>query len=153
MQHSGVFRYGTLHCLVLSCGQLYFALRIMNVLTARLRQLPGLLFSARVEATLQRSPYCRTSPFDFRALRFVPNRPRGTAHSKSRAHASAPPQPACDEASRRERQLRRKLYLEHKSVLRKLLRGDHGIQYVEHAEGHGDKLAACRPGLEGIVSK
>jgi bifunctional non-homologous end joining protein LigD len=30
-----------------------------------------------------------------------------------------------------------------------------GIQYVEHAEGHGDKLfaAACNLGLEGIVSK
>jgi len=42
-----------------------------------------------------------------------------------------------------------------RSVLRKLLRGDRGIQYVEHAEGHGDKLyaAACRVGLEGIVSK
>lgn len=30
-----------------------------------------------------------------------------------------------------------------------------GIQYVEHAEGHGDKLfaAVCNLGLEGIVSK
>ena len=30
-----------------------------------------------------------------------------------------------------------------------------GIQYVEHAEGHGDRLfaAVCRLGLEGIVSK
>jgi hypothetical protein len=30
-----------------------------------------------------------------------------------------------------------------------------GIQYVEHAEGHGDKLfaAVCKLGLEGIVSK
>jgi bifunctional non-homologous end joining protein LigD len=30
-----------------------------------------------------------------------------------------------------------------------------GIQYVEHAESHGDKLsaAACNLGLEGIVSK
>jgi len=29
------------------------------------------------------------------------------------------------------------------------------IQYVEHAEGHGDKLfaAVCNLGLEGIVSK
>jgi bifunctional non-homologous end joining protein LigD len=29
------------------------------------------------------------------------------------------------------------------------------IQYVEHAEGHGDKLfaASCNLGLEGIVSK
>jgi ATP-dependent DNA ligase len=39
--------------------------------------------------------------------------------------------------------------------LRKLLRHGRGIQYVEHAEGHGDKLyaAACKLGLEGIVSK
>jgi hypothetical protein len=30
-----------------------------------------------------------------------------------------------------------------------------GIQYVEHAEGHGDTLfdAVCRLGLEAIVSK
>ena len=28
-----------------------------------------------------------------------------------------------------------------------------GIQYVEHAEGHGDKLFDCKLGLEGIVSK
>jgi ATP-dependent DNA ligase len=30
-----------------------------------------------------------------------------------------------------------------------------GIQYVEHAEGHGDQLfaAVCDLGLEGIVSK
>jgi ATP-dependent DNA ligase len=30
-----------------------------------------------------------------------------------------------------------------------------GIQYVEHAEGHGDKMyeAVCALGLEGIVSK
>jgi ATP-dependent DNA ligase len=42
-----------------------------------------------------------------------------------------------------------------RSALRKLLRGDRGIQYVEHAEGYGDKLyaAACRVGLEGIISK
>ena len=39
--------------------------------------------------------------------------------------------------------------------VRKLLRGDRGIQYVEHAEGHGGKLfeAACKLGLEGVVSK
>ena len=50
---------------------------------------------------------------------------------------------------------RRKSYLERKAALRKLLRGDRGIQYVEHAEGHGDKLyaAACSLGLEGIVSR
>ena len=35
------------------------------------------------------------------------------------------------------------------------MRHNRGIQYVEHAEGHGDKLfaAACSLGLEGIVSK
>jgi ATP-dependent DNA ligase len=35
------------------------------------------------------------------------------------------------------------------------LRQGRGIQYVEQAEGHGDKLftAACKIGLEGIVSK
>jgi bifunctional non-homologous end joining protein LigD len=38
---------------------------------------------------------------------------------------------------------------------RKILRHGRGFQYVEHAEGHGDKLfaAACKLGLEGIVSK
>jgi bifunctional non-homologous end joining protein LigD len=51
--------------------------------------------------------------------------------------------------------MRRKLYVERKAALRKLLRGDRGIQYVEHAEGHGEKLfgAVCKLGLEGIVSK
>jgi bifunctional non-homologous end joining protein LigD len=51
--------------------------------------------------------------------------------------------------------LRRKRYVERKGAFRKLLRHDRGIQYVEHAEGHGDKLfaAACKLGLEGIVSK
>ena len=51
--------------------------------------------------------------------------------------------------------LRRKPYRERKSALRKLLRHGRGIQYVEHAEGHGDKLfaAVCKLGLEGIVSK
>jgi bifunctional non-homologous end joining protein LigD len=36
-----------------------------------------------------------------------------------------------------------------------LFRSRDGIQYVEHAEGHGDKLfaAACQLGLEGVVSK
>jgi len=45
---------------------------------------------------------------------------------------------------------------ERKAALGKLLiRSRDGIQYVEHAEGHGDKLfaAACNLGLEGIVSK
>jgi len=51
--------------------------------------------------------------------------------------------------------LRRKPYQERKAALRKLLRHGRGIQYVEHAEGHGDRLyaAACKLGLEGIVSK
>jgi bifunctional non-homologous end joining protein LigD len=51
--------------------------------------------------------------------------------------------------------LRRKPYRERKSALRKLLQHGRGIQYVEHAEGHGDRLfaAACKLGLEGIVSK
>ena len=45
--------------------------------------------------------------------------------------------------------------MERKAALRKILRHGRGIQYVEHAEGHGDKLfaAACKLGLEGIVSK
>jgi bifunctional non-homologous end joining protein LigD len=51
--------------------------------------------------------------------------------------------------------LRRKPYVERKAALRKLLQHGRGIQYVEHAEGHGDKLfaAVCKLGLEGIVSK
>jgi bifunctional non-homologous end joining protein LigD len=45
---------------------------------------------------------------------------------------------------------------ERKAALRKLLKADRGgIQYVEHAQLHGDKLfaAVCDLGLEGIVSK
>ena len=52
--------------------------------------------------------------------------------------------------------LRRKPLTERKAALRKLLfRSRDGIQYVEHAEGHGDKMfaAVCELGLEGIVSK
>jgi bifunctional non-homologous end joining protein LigD len=51
--------------------------------------------------------------------------------------------------------LRRKPYRGRKAALRKLLRYDRGIHYVEHAEGHGDKMfaAVCQLGLEGIVSK
>ena len=54
-----------------------------------------------------------------------------------------------------EEDMRRKTYVERKAALRKLLHGDRGIQYVEHAEDHGDKLftAVCKLGLEGIVSK
>jgi len=49
--------------------------------------------------------------------------------------------------------LRRWPYLERKAALRKLVRHGRGIQYVEHAEGHGDRLyaAARKLGLEGIV--
>ena len=52
--------------------------------------------------------------------------------------------------------LRRRPLVERKSALAKLLiRSRGGIQYVEHAEGHGDKMfaAVCDLGLEGIVSK
>ena len=51
--------------------------------------------------------------------------------------------------------LRHKPYVQRKAALRKLLRHGRGIQYVEHAEGHGDRLfeAVCKLGLEGIVSK
>jgi bifunctional non-homologous end joining protein LigD len=51
---------------------------------------------------------------------------------------------------------RQEPYSERKAVLRKILRRTRrGIQYVEHAEGHGDRLfeAVCQLGLEGIVSK
>ena len=49
----------------------------------------------------------------------------------------------------------RRPYVERKAALRKLLRHGRGIQYVEHAEGHGDRLfaAACKLGVQGIVSK
>jgi len=48
-----------------------------------------------------------------------------------------------------------KPYIEHNAAPRKLLRHGRGIRYVEHTEGHGDKLfdAVCKLGLEGIVSK
>jgi ATP-dependent DNA ligase len=52
--------------------------------------------------------------------------------------------------------LRRRPLVERKAALAKLLiRSRGGIQYVEHAEGHGDKMfaAVCDLGLEGIVSK
>jgi bifunctional non-homologous end joining protein LigD len=41
---------------------------------------------------------------------------------------------------------RRKPYVERKAALRMLLRHGRGIQYVEHAEGHGDRLfdAFCK---------
>jgi ATP-dependent DNA ligase len=52
--------------------------------------------------------------------------------------------------------LRREPLRERKLALGKLLlRSRDGIQYVEHAEGHGDRMyeAVCKLGLEGIVSK
>jgi bifunctional non-homologous end joining protein LigD len=52
--------------------------------------------------------------------------------------------------------IRRRPLIERKAALGKLLiRSRGGIQYVEHAEGHGDKMfaAVCDLGLEGIVSK
>ena len=52
--------------------------------------------------------------------------------------------------------LRRRPLVERKAALGKLLLRSHGgIQYVEHAEGHGEKMfaAVCDLGLEGIVSK
>jgi bifunctional non-homologous end joining protein LigD len=51
---------------------------------------------------------------------------------------------------------RQEPYSERKAVLRKVLRrACRGIQYVENAEGHGDRLfeAVCELGLEDIVSK
>jgi bifunctional non-homologous end joining protein LigD len=51
---------------------------------------------------------------------------------------------------------RRQPLRERKLALSKLLlRSLDGIQYVEHAEGHGDRMyeAVCKLGLEGIVSK
>ena len=40
-------------------------------------------------------------------------------------------------------------------LLKSLRRSRAGIQYVEHTEGDGSKMfrAACKHGLEGIVSK
>jgi bifunctional non-homologous end joining protein LigD len=52
--------------------------------------------------------------------------------------------------------LRRQPLRERKFMLSKLLmRSRDGIQYVEHTQGHGEKLfeAVCDLGLEGIVSK
>jgi bifunctional non-homologous end joining protein LigD len=51
---------------------------------------------------------------------------------------------------------RQEPYSERKAALRKILRRTRsGIQYVEHAQDHGDRLfeAVCELGLEGIVSK
>ena len=52
--------------------------------------------------------------------------------------------------------MRRRPFAERKAALGRLLFCTRdGLQYVEHAEGHGDRMfaAACNLGLEGIVSK
>ena len=52
--------------------------------------------------------------------------------------------------------LRHQPLRERKLALGKLLlRSRDGIQYVEHAEGHGDRMyeAVCKLGLEGVISK
>jgi bifunctional non-homologous end joining protein LigD len=52
--------------------------------------------------------------------------------------------------------LRRRPFRERKLALGKLLiRSRGGVQYVEHTDGHGEKLfeAVCDLGLEGIVFK
>ena len=52
--------------------------------------------------------------------------------------------------------LRRRPLTERKNALRWMLRRSRGgIQYVEHADGHGAEMfaAVCDLGLEGIVSK
>jgi bifunctional non-homologous end joining protein LigD len=52
--------------------------------------------------------------------------------------------------------VRRQPLIERERALQWVLRKSReSIQYVEHAEGHGDKLfkAVCDLGLEGIVSK
>jgi len=52
--------------------------------------------------------------------------------------------------------VRKKPFAERKAMLRKVLRRTHnGVQYVEHTEGDGAGMfkAACKLGLEGIVSK
>ncbi|MFZ3249598.1 MAG: hypothetical protein WCF66_05565 [Pseudolabrys sp.] len=52
--------------------------------------------------------------------------------------------------------LRRRPLIERKNALRWVLRRSRdGIQYVEHADGHGAEMfaAVCDLGLEGIVSK
>jgi bifunctional non-homologous end joining protein LigD len=52
--------------------------------------------------------------------------------------------------------LRRRPLVDRKTALARLLiRSRGGIQYVEHADGHGDKMyeAVCALGMEGIVSK
>jgi bifunctional non-homologous end joining protein LigD len=50
--------------------------------------------------------------------------------------------------------LRRRPLSERKAALRKILRRQSGIQYVEHINGDGDEIftAVCKLGLEGIVS-
>ncbi len=76
-----------------------------------------------------------------------------TLHSRSFDHEAV----ACafDLLALDGRDLRRRPFKERKAALSKLLFRSRGIQYVEHAEGHGEKLfdAVCKLGLEGVVSK
>ena len=52
--------------------------------------------------------------------------------------------------------MRRKPFVERKAALAKLLfrLRDGAFRYVEHVEGHGDRMfaAACDLGLEGLVN-
>jgi len=77
-----------------------------------------------------------------------------TLHSRTTDHLAF----ACafDLLMHNDDDLRRQPLRERKLALGKLLlRSLEGIQYVEHAEGHGDRMfdAVCKLGLEGIVSK
>ena len=75
-----------------------------------------------------------------------------TLHSRTADHLAV----ACDLLMVNGDDLRRQPLRERKLALGKLLlRSLDGIQYVEHAEGHGDRIfeAVCKLGLEGIVSK
>ena len=77
-----------------------------------------------------------------------------TLHSRAADHVAV----ACafDLLMHNGDDLRRQPLRERKLTLGKLLiRSRGGIQYVEHSEGHGEKLfeAVCELGLEGIVSK
>ena len=75
-----------------------------------------------------------------------------TLHSRTADHLAV----ACDLLMVNGDDLRRQVLRERKLALGKLLlRSLDGIQYVEHAEGHGDRMfeAVCKLGLEGIVSK
>jgi bifunctional non-homologous end joining protein LigD len=77
-----------------------------------------------------------------------------TLHSRTADHLAV----ACafDLLMVNDNDLRRQPVRARKLALGKLLlRSLDGLQYVEHAEGHGDRMfeAVCTLGLEGIVSK